>query len=58
MGIKVKDAQSAVEKADAIANLIEQMHMAHRLKDEETFKKAHKRASDYAFQLVRFLEEN
>ena len=57
MSIEMDNPKTKLEMADAISNLIEQMHMAHMMRDESRFKEAHKKAGKLAFELVQMLEE-
>lgn len=57
MSINMKNPQTKLEKADAAANLIEQMWLAHSIKDETQFKKAHEQASKLMFDLCRMIED-
>lgn len=57
MSINMKNPKTPLEKADALANLIAQMFLAHQLKDERHFTIAHNKASDMAFELTNALEE-
>lgn len=56
MSINLENPQSAYEKVDAATNFVEQMFLSHQIKDEETFKKAHKRAGDLLFAAMRQME--
>lgn len=57
MSIEMKNPKTVYEKIDAAANLVEQMNMAHMIKDEEYFAKVHKEAGDLLFKAMRQLEE-
>ncbi len=57
MSIEMENPVTLMEKLDAASNLVEQMNLAHMIKDEETFKKAHKKASGLLFDSMRRLEE-
>lgn len=56
MSINMKNPKTPLEIADAIANLIAQMYLAHQIKDEKQFNSAHSKASDLAFELTNALE--
>lgn len=58
MGIEMKNPQTPLEKADALTNLVAQMHLAHMVRDEAHFKRAHAEASRIGFELVQVLAEN
>lgn len=57
MSIEMKNTKKVVEKIDAAANLVQQMNLAHMLRDEAHFKEAHKKASQFLFDALRQLEE-
>jgi hypothetical protein len=57
MSIEMKNPQTKIEKADAAANWVEQMFLAHSIKDEDMFKNAHEQAGKLLFNLTRDLEE-
>ena len=52
----MENPQTALEKIDAAANLIEQMNMAKMISDNQHFSKCHKRAGDLLFKAMRQLE--
>lgn len=54
----MKNPKTAVGKIDAAANLVEQMNMAHMIKDENHFKKVHRQAADLLFKALRQLEND
>ena len=47
-----------LELVDLISNQIEQMHLAHRMKDDKQFVKAHREAAGAAFELTLALQED
>jgi hypothetical protein len=57
MSIEMENPQSLIEMADALTNLVQQMHLAHNIGDEQTFMQAHSRASELGFRLVQGLQE-
>lgn len=57
MSIEMENPVTVYEKIDAAANLVEQMMLAHSIKDETTFKAAHKKAGDFLFQAMRQIED-
>ena len=46
MSIELENPQTTLERVDAAANFVEQMYLSHKIGDESTFDKAHKRASE------------
>lgn len=57
MLINMDNPTTALEKVDAAANLVEQMHLAHMMKDEKKFKEAHQRAGALLRDAVEMLDE-
>jgi hypothetical protein len=57
MSIEMDNPKTALEKADALTNLIEQMSLAHRTHNEAMFKKAYNKAGEIGFDLVQMLGE-
>ncbi len=57
MSIELENPKTAYEKADALTNLIEQMVIAHKIKDETRFNFAQRKARNIGFELVQMLEE-
>ena len=57
MSIEMENPKTVAEKMDAAANLVEQMNLAHTIRDEEHFKKCHQKAGDLLFKAMRQLEE-
>lgn len=57
MSIEIENPKTLTEKIDAAANLVEQMNMAHMMKDEAHFKKCHQKAGKFLFDAMRKLEE-
>jgi len=53
----MENPATVMEKIDAAANLVEQMNMAHMIKDEAHFKKCHQKAGKFLFEAMRQLEE-
>lgn len=58
MSIEIENPKTAFEKIDAAANLVEQMYLAHMIKDEKHFKEVHKKAGDLLFKAKRQLEDD
>jgi len=57
MSIEIEDPKTVYEKIDAASNLIEQMQLAHQIKDESQFKYAYKKAGDLLFAAMRQMEQ-
>lgn len=57
MSIEMQNPETIMEKVDAAANLIEQMMMAHAIKDEAKFEEAHQKAGNFLFDAMRLMEE-
>lgn len=57
MSIEMDNPKTIMEKVDAASNLIEQMCLAHMIRDEITFRKAHKKAGDLLLDVMQKLEE-
>lgn len=51
------NTETALEKADALTNLVEQMFLAHQIHDETMFRQAHDKAGEIGFDLVQMLSE-
>ncbi len=58
MSIEMNNPKTFLEKVDAAANLVEQMYLAHMVKDEQKFKEAHEKASALLFEAIQEIEEN
>lgn len=56
MSIEMNNPKTPLEKIDAAANLVEQMFLAHSIRDEKKFKEAHFKAGDLLFKAMRQLE--
>jgi len=56
MSIEMDNPTTPLEIADAIGNLIAQMWLAHKMRDEATFTKAHTRAAELSAALVDMLD--
>lgn len=57
MSIKIDNPKTELEKSDAIANLIEQMYLAHKTNNDNMFMIAYHKASSLAFDLTLMLED-
>ena len=58
MSIEMENPVTPLEKADALANLVQQMWLAHQVKDDQMFKTVHEKASKIGFDLVEALQES
>lgn len=52
----MNNPKTAIEKIDAAANLVEQMNMAHMIKDDKHFAKCHTKASKLLFDALRQMD--
>lgn len=57
MSINIENPQTTLEKADATANFIEQMFLAHKMHDEKRFNEAHQKASSLLSDVVEELDK-
>lgn len=57
MSIEMNNPKTVAEKIDAAANLVEQMNLAHMIKDESRFKQAHQKAGQLLFDALRQIED-
>jgi hypothetical protein len=57
MSIEINNPKTLLEKVDAAANLVEQMFLAHMVKDEKMFSEAHNKASKLLFDACRMAEK-
>jgi hypothetical protein len=55
MSINMKNPKTPLEKADAISNLVEQMWLSHRIRDEKHFEECHDKAGSLCFELIQQL---
>jgi hypothetical protein len=53
----MENPTTLLEKADAAANLVEQMYLSHKIHDERTFEEAHKKAGDLLRDVIDGLDE-
>jgi len=58
MSIEIDNPKTELEKSDALANLIEQMYLAHKTNNDNMFMIAYNKASSLAFDLTLMLEES
>lgn len=54
----MKNPKTAFEKIDAAANYVEQMMLAHTIKDEAHFRKCHQEAGKLLFDALRQMESS
>ncbi len=57
MSINTDNPQGMMEKMDAVGNMIEQMFLAHQIKDETKFREAHRKASQWVFEINMEIQE-
>jgi hypothetical protein len=57
MSIEIENPETLLEKVDALTNLIEQMLLAHRMRDEQRFNEAHDKAAQIGFEVSEALQE-
>jgi hypothetical protein len=57
MSIETEFPATIMEKVDAAANYVEQMYLAHKLKDEKRFEDCHKEAAELLFDAIKLLDE-
>jgi hypothetical protein len=56
MSIKIEDAKTPLERADALGNLIEQLALAKQMKDDKHFNDTLGQAREHSFELVQMFE--
>lgn len=49
--------ETLLEKVDLLTNLVEQMFLAHRMRDEQKFNEAHDKAAQIGFEISEALQE-
>jgi len=57
MSIEMDNPKTLLEKVDAAANLVQQMYLAHMIKDEKKFKEAHQQATTLLSDAVEMIDE-
>jgi len=57
MSIEMDSPKTLLEKIDAASNLVEQMYLAHMIKDEAKFKEAHQKAGTFLFEAINMADE-
>jgi hypothetical protein len=57
MSIEMENPVTILEKVDTLTNLVEQMLMAHRMRDEQRFNDLHERASKIGYELLTAMNE-
>jgi len=58
MSIEMENPETLLEKVDALTNLVEQMLLAHRMRDEQKFNEAHDKAAQIGFEVLEALQES
>lgn len=57
MSFEIENQKTVVEMVDAASNVVEQMYMAHMIKDEDHFKRCHQKAGSLLFEALQKLQE-
>lgn len=57
MSIEMKNPKTLLEKVDAAANWVQQMYLAHMVRDETKFKEAHKKVTELLGDAVEMADE-
>lgn len=57
MSIEMENPTTLLEKVDAAFNLVEQLYLAHKIKDEKTFEEAHKKAGELLADAIELIGE-
>lgn len=57
MSIEMDNPKTLLEKIDAAANLVEQMHLSHMTRDEKHFQECHTRAASLLADAITMAEE-
>jgi len=50
--------ETLLQKVDTLTNLVEQMLLAHRMRDEKKFNEAHDNAAKTGFEITKALQED
>lgn len=58
MSIEMENPETLLQKVDALTNLVEQMLLAHRMRDEQRFNDAHDKAAQLGFEVMEALQES
>lgn len=58
MSIEMDNPETLLEKVDALTNLVEQMLLAHRMRDEQRFNEAHDKAAQIGFEVIEALQKS
>lgn len=53
----MNNPKTLLEYVDAASNLVEQMYLAHMIKDEKKFKEAHDKAGKFLFEALQLIDE-
>ena len=56
MSIEMENPKTALELVDAASNLVAQMMLAHRMRDESRFNEVHEKAADFLHRAVQVLD--
>lgn len=57
MSTEMENPKTLLEKVDAASNLVGQMYLAHKIKDEKTFEEAHKKAGELLAEAIDLIDE-
>lgn len=57
MSIEMENPKTLLEKVDAASNLVEQMYIAYKMKDEKTFEEAHQKAGELLAGAIDLIDE-
>jgi hypothetical protein len=58
MSTEIDNPETLLEKVDALTNLVEQMLLAHKMRDEKKFNEAHDKAAQIGFEVLEALQES
>lgn len=53
----MENPKTLLEKVDAASNLVEQMYIAYKMKDEKTFEEAHQKAGELLAGAIDLIDE-
>lgn len=57
MSIEMENPKTLLEKVDAAANWVQQMYLAHMIRDETKFKEAHSKATNLLSDATEMADE-
>jgi glycosylphosphatidylinositol transamidase (GPIT) subunit GPI8 len=57
MSIEMENPITILEKIDAASNLVQQMYLAHTIRDEVKFRDAHRQASELLADAIEMCDE-